>query len=399
MNIIINDMRKLLFWLMMMVFVPSLVVSCSDDDSDSPADSIDIQNVKRILSGEYVAFTKVTVNSVDKTLLDGGCPTRLVFGWDDDSLSVMIPEMKIGNMPFAISYKSNCEIVKLNSWEADEHAGGNDSWIKFVGTNGYVSMGDSLKPNGSSIKGYFNPETKVIEFDIDYNVMNVRTICERQELDVERTRDYDVEMEKYMKELVESKRENGLDILPPSYDIDIPDSPSRDSTPSKGDDNSFISFSAIKGMLTDDIVLNANIFLAGSQKAQDVPTIVNFSWSDDVMTVKLDGLSIGSMPFKLNFRCDCVNKQLSSDDLNNYSPMWFKMEGDNGNVSSVPTMASGSEGKVVCYFNPVTMQIVLNIDFNVAGASASFPNQVIDYSRIDNYDQEIEDFQRNNLNK
>lgn len=388
MNIIINDMRKLLFWLMMMVFVPSLVVSCSDDDSDSPADSIDIQYVKRILSGEYVAFTKVTVNSVDKTLLDGGCPTRLVFGWDDDSLSVMIPEMKIGNMPFAISYKSNCEIVKLNSWEADEHAGGNDSWIKFVGTNGYVSMGDSLKPNGSSIKGYFNPETKVIEFDIDYNVMNVRTICERQVLDVERTRDFDVEMEKYMKALNEMKKENGLDVTPPSNtkdDSDVPSSP-----------GAVVSLNAIKGMLQDDIVLNSDVTVGGRVMAQSVPTIVNFKWSGDVMSVKLENLSIGKMPFALNFSCESQNVEMTEEELSKYSAAWYKFSGNGGAVSSTPSMpsVSGNEGEVVCYFNPSTMQIALNINFNTSGAIASFDSQVIDYTRIDNYDKELVEYQK-----
>lgn len=388
MNIIINDMRKLLFWWMMMVFVPSLVVSCSDDDSDSPADSIDIQYVKRILSGEYVAFTKVTVNSVDKTLLDGGCPTRLVFGWDDDSLSVMIPEMKIGNMPFAISYKSNCEIVKLNSWEADEHAGGNDSWIKFVGTNGYVSMGDSLKPNGSSIKGYFNPETKVIEFDIDYNVMNVRTICERQVLDVERTRDYDVEMEKYMKALNEMKKENGLDVIPPSNtkdDSDVPSSP-----------GAVVSLNAIKGMLQDDIVLNSDVTVGGRVMAQSVPTIVNFKWSGDVMSVKLENLSIGKMPFALNFSCESQNVEMTEEELSKYSAAWYKFSGNGGAVSSTPSMpsVSGNEGEVVCYFNPSTMQIALNINFNTSGAIASFDSQVIDYTRIDNYDKELVEYQK-----
>ncbi len=381
-------MRKLLFWLMMMVFVPSLVVSCSDDDSDSPADSIDIQYVKRILSGEYVAFTKVTVNSVDKTLLDGGCPTRLVFGWDDDSLSVMIPEMKIGNMPFAISYKSNCEIVKLNSWEADEHAGGNDSWIKFVGTNGYVSMGDSLKPNGSSIKGYFNPDTKVIEFEIDYNVMNVRTICERQVLDVERTRDYDVEMEKYMKALNEMKKENGLDVTPPSNtkdDSDVPSSP-----------GAVVSLNAIKGMLQDDIVLNSDVTVGGRVMAQSVPTIVNFKWSGDVMSVKLENLSIGKMPFALNFSCESQNVEMTEEELSKYSAAWYKFSGNGGAVSSTPSMpsVSGNEGEVVCYFNPSTMQIALNINFNTSGAIASFDSQVIDYTRIDNYDKELVEYQK-----
>ncbi|MBQ0156133.1 MAG: DUF4903 family protein [Bacteroidales bacterium] len=150
-------------------------------------------------------------------------------------------------------------------------------------------------------------------------------------------------------------------------------------------------------MLTDNIVLNSNVVVGGTPMAQNVPTIIYFSWSGDVMSVKMKGLSIGNMPFKLSFNCDCTNVQLSSDDLNSYSPIWFKFEGDGGVVSSDPAMVSGSNGNVVCYFNPVTMQIALNIDFNVAGASANFPRQVIDYSRIDNYDQEVEDYQKTNM--
>lgn len=391
--------RNLFFWMLTLLSMSTVLSSCADDAENEEALANDINQklesmVRETLVGDHLLFTKVTVNGVDKTLLDGGCPTRLNFSWDGDSLVVAITDLKIGNMPFAISYQSTAAIRLLNHWEEDEHAGGNEAWFKFVGTNGYVSMGDGLKPNGASIKGYFHPGDNIIEFVIDYNVMNVRTVCERQVLDDPNVGDFDTEMAKYLEELAKYKRENGLDINVPSYDIDGPIY--LDSIPSKGEDR-FISLSAVKGMLTDNIVLDANVVVGGTPMAQNVPTIIYFGWTGDVMSVKMKGLSIGNMPFKLSFNCDCTNEQLSADDLNSYSPIWFKFEGNDGVVSSDPAMVSGSNGKVVCYFNPVTMQIALNIDFNVAGANASFPKQVIDFDRIDNYDQEVEDYQKANM--
>ncbi len=384
-------MRKLLFLLMTLVFSHYLV-SCSSDDDCEDALANEIQSkldimVRESLVGEHVLFTKVTVNSVDKTLLERGCPTRLFFSWKEDSLIVSIPDLKIGNMPFAISYESTCTITLLNNWEEDEHVGGNESWFKFVGTNGSVSTGDGLKPNGSSIKGYFRPATKTIEFVIDYNVMNVRTVCERQTLDDPQIGDFDTEMAKYMEDLLAYKKENGLIVVPtpvpdePSrdYPIVLPDSldffsptDSPDGTPGTGGGmitkpdgikDMVVSLEGVKGMLSGDIVLKSDVMVSGQVMATACPAVMNFDWSEDVMTLKIDNLHFGKMPFAINFSCDCKRVNLSYDDLANYSSLWYKFEGNYGVVSSDPEFIEGNEGVVRCYFDPLTVQIALYIDF------------------------------------
>lgn len=362
-------MRNILILFLIVFHFSFFLSSCSEDDEEV-AETIKFNGFPQ-LDGEYVVFTKVSVNGVDKTLLDEGCPTRLVFGLQDDSLSVCIPEMKIGNMPFAISFKINCNFVRLNSWEIDEHSGGNWEWLKLEGHYGYVSTGDGLKPNGSSIKIFFQPDLNIIEFSIDYNVMNVRTECERQELDVYRTRDYDKEMEKYMEKLADVKKESGLDVLPPSYDRDIP----SDSK----EENSIVSAEGIKGILSGDIVLNADVKLGGQYVTQSFPTTINFEWNNDVMTIKIDDLQIGRMPFAISFLCNCSVVELNDEDLSVYSPSWYKLAGVNGIVSSNPDVVSGNQGEAICYFNPRTMEMVLNVDFKTSGAIAEFPRQQIKF--------------------
>lgn len=335
------------------------------------------------LQGDYVIFTKVTVNGVDKTLLETGCPTLMNFSWDGDSLSVYIPEMQFGNMPFAISFKANCAVTMLNSWEADEHAGGNGSWVKFVGKYGYVSIGDGLKPNGSSITGYFNPITNVIEFVIDYNVMNVRTVCERQELDIKKERVYAEEKSKYEKALADAKRQNGLDLSTPTApdrnDDSLDDSldvPTKNYTII----GAVISLEAVKGILMGDIALSTDVSVGGSQVASDVTATYIFSWSGDVMTIKISDLQIGKMPFAINFSSDCNAAELTEEEKADYYS-WFKFEGRSGVVSANPenALVSSTTGVSVCYFNPTTMEMVMNIDFNTAGASAVCPRQKIKF--------------------
>lgn len=402
-------MRKLLFGILMSVILPSFLNSCGDnDEGESPlaydeALSDSTSEIRKILSDDYVIYTKVTVNGVDKTLLDGGCPTHVTLSWDGDSLSFSIPEMKIGNMPFAISFKANCEVTKLNSWEEDEHAGGNGAWLKFVGNYGYVSTGDGLKPNGSSIKGYFNPSTKVVEFVIDYNVMNVRTTCERQVLDVERTLDYETELAKYVEDLTQYKKDNGL------YDYNITPTPTKgDLTGGNGlpddvditigsGDRFAISVEAIKGMLSGDIVLNSTVTVNGNVMAESFPTLYNFSWSGDVMTLKITDMSVGKMPFAISFSCICDLKGYASDSETGST--WCLIEGTGGVVSSNPAMISGNEGTVKCFFDPLNLRIIMNSDFNVFGASASCAEQTIDYSRADNYEAELKNYQSSSASK
>ncbi len=125
--------------------------------------------------------------------------------------------------------------------------------------------------------------------------------------------------------------------------------------------------------------MNADVKVGGQHVTQSSPTTINFEWNSDVMTIKIDDLQIGRMPFAISFLCNCSVVELNDEDLSVYSPSWYKLAGVNGIVSSNPDVVSGNQGEAICYFNPRTMEMVLNVDFKTSGAIAEFPRQQIKF--------------------
>ncbi len=212
-------MRKFLFLMMMVVSLLSMLIACSDDEDAEPAKQNDqnppAQNdtvpsvptdtvpavivdsfptVKQLLDDSMVVSTKVVVNGEDKTLVPTGCPTIVDFAWEGNNMVFRVPELKIGNMPFSISFEAMCNVAKVND---DAHVG---DWYSFTSYDATVVMMTPQK-NGASMKGYVNPTTKEIEFAIDYNVMGAKTDCERQTIDTGRLANFAEEMQKYVAEM------------------------------------------------------------------------------------------------------------------------------------------------------------------------------------------------------
>jgi hypothetical protein len=195
----------------------SLCACGSDDDlKGEAADSQNVEQARSFLDGNNVIYTVVTINGVNKTLLDGGCPAIYNFKWnnsDRNTCTVELLKMNVGEMPITINFRINVKAVQLNSWEKDEYKG--NGWIKLAGDNGTLWFGDgdgsdaSVTEN-SSLKGYYNVNTHEINFIIDYNSMNVKSECPLQTIDKSNVSKFDSLKAQYEKDLAEYKKQHGL---------------------------------------------------------------------------------------------------------------------------------------------------------------------------------------------
>lgn len=208
-------MKKLYFLFSLLMATVIGLSSCESDDSltnEPPAQEY-IDKAKEILNGDIVLSTKATMNGVDKTLLESGCPTKFNFSWREDGMMVLdLSDFTVGAMPFAITFRCATKFMNLNSWEQDEYPG--DGWVKFVGTDGNVTTsGDDAEDNqegsGARVDGFLNVNTNQVEFIVDYNMMNVRTETFLQTIDKTRIDRFEEEFSQYEKDLEEAKKEQG----------------------------------------------------------------------------------------------------------------------------------------------------------------------------------------------
>lgn len=199
-----------------LLFMAALVTSsCSSDDeitSEPPADEY-LAKAKTVLNGDIVLSTKATMNGVDKTHLENGCPTKFNFTWnEDDTMTISLTDFTVGAMPFAVTFICRTKFLNLNSWDKDERP--ESGWVKFQGKDGNVTTAgtdasDNKKGSGATVEGYLNVETNEIEFIINYNLMNVRTETFQQEIDKTRIDRFETEFEQYEKDLLQWKKDNG----------------------------------------------------------------------------------------------------------------------------------------------------------------------------------------------
>lgn len=170
---------------------------------------------KETLKDSIVLNARAMMGTVNKTLLEQGCPVKYYFAWkNDDTMNIQIRAFTVGKMPLRIWYTVNVKIMQLNTWEKQEYTG--PGWIKFHGDNG-LTLYDALTAeyedgnggNGSST-GYFNAETKEIEFITNFNVMLMSTDVYRQKIDYSRMATYDEDFAQYERDLARYKEEHGL---------------------------------------------------------------------------------------------------------------------------------------------------------------------------------------------
>lgn len=189
--------------------------SCSSDEKitqEPPAEEL-VAKTRGLLTGDIVLSTHATMNGVNKTLLDTGCPTKFNFTWpESDKMKVSLNNFSVGKMPLVVNFRCNVSFMQLNTWEKDTYKG--TGWIKFYGTDGETfsedGEGSSTTVKGSAVTGYFNVDTRQINFIVDYNMMNVRSECFLQTIDKTRIDRYEEEFEQYEKDLQKYKEEHGL---------------------------------------------------------------------------------------------------------------------------------------------------------------------------------------------
>lgn len=216
-------MRKLNLILLPLLLAPLFFSSCEKDEKEAPADASQIELAKEILKGDIVLSTTATLQGVDKTLLEGGCPSMFTFTWDktdlwtpsdpDNAMLLKLDEFIVGNMPMAVWFFVEAKFMELNKWEKEEYTG--DGWLKFKGQDGVATSSDSTNMDesdgfGGSAIGYINVQTKEVEFLIDFNLMNVRSHSFLQKIDKDRIKNYEEELADYERRLAEYKEANGL---------------------------------------------------------------------------------------------------------------------------------------------------------------------------------------------
>lgn len=194
-----------------------LTVSCSSDEELKRADAdINLVNeAKSFLQGDIILNTHAFMGNVNKTLLPTGCPTKFNFTWsntDPQSFTISLLDFTVGKMGMIINFNCAVKTMQLNSWEKKEYKG--DGWIKFYGENGSVSGEDAKgvpsQATGSIVKGYYNVMTHQINFIVNYNMMNVRSVCFQQTIDKNRIKTYEKDFKKYEEDLKKYKEEHGL---------------------------------------------------------------------------------------------------------------------------------------------------------------------------------------------
>lgn len=218
--------KKLHFIPVLLLLLTALVAfSACKKHVVKPVKNSDVEKVKQVLTGEIVLSTRAKIGEEDRTLLPTGCPIKYEFKWNnDDTMTVVLKEFSVGNMPFVIYFSCRSKILTLNSFEKQDAKFQGEGWVKFSGENGKIVAAEKGKiaaaekdlatkkeeKSGASILGYFNTNTQEIEFSINYNMMNVTSQCFRQKIDKTRIDRYEEEFAQYEKDLAAEKKKRGI---------------------------------------------------------------------------------------------------------------------------------------------------------------------------------------------
>lgn len=187
------------------------------DDTDETLTQEQKDAATSALEGDMVVSAHASVNSVDKTLLDGGAPCMFHFEKTGDGrLTMSQDNFKIGNMPFGICFKIEVELKPLLSLESQVIG---DGWIRIEGKRGRISVDgrmpdsavdESVTGDGSTVTGYVNPATSKIQMSVTYAMSLVRLRVPEQAIDPSRVENFEAEKAKYEEDLEEYKKSHGL---------------------------------------------------------------------------------------------------------------------------------------------------------------------------------------------
>ncbi len=206
-------------WIAAVLFTLSLLslFSCTADEeiTQTPVSDEYLTAARELLQDSIVLNATAMQGTVNKTLLDEGCPLKYYLNWrSQDTLNIQIKEFSVGKMPVTIWFTINCKFMQLNTWEKDEYTG--EGWIKFQGSGGntvYTAIDDDYTDGdggAGSVQGYLNVKTQEIEFVTNFNVMNMSSDVYLQKIDPTRMDRFEEEFEQYEKDLAEYKKEHGI---------------------------------------------------------------------------------------------------------------------------------------------------------------------------------------------
>lgn len=191
--------------------------ACKADEeiTQEPVADESLRIARESLQDSIVFNARAMMGTVNKTLLERGCPVKYHFKWrDDETLNMQILHFTVGKMPLTISFTINLKFMQLNTWEKQEYTG--SGWIKFQGFSGVTVMNANTdgyedgEGGSGTVTGYFNAETKEIEFVTAFNVMNVTTDVYLQTIDYSRMATYEEDFRQYEEDLAKYKEEHGL---------------------------------------------------------------------------------------------------------------------------------------------------------------------------------------------
>ncbi|MDR0560152.1 MAG: DUF4903 domain-containing protein [Prevotellaceae bacterium] len=190
---------------------------CKADEeiTQTPVADESLRIARESLKDSIVFNARAMMGTVNKTLLERGCPVKYYFKWKtDETVNMQIIHFTVGKMPVTISFSINLKFMQLNTWEKQEYTGA--GWIKFQGANGITIMNANTDGyedgtgGAGTVTGYFNAETKEMEFVTSFNVMNMSTDVYLQKIDYSRMATYEQDFRQYEEDLARYKEEHGM---------------------------------------------------------------------------------------------------------------------------------------------------------------------------------------------
>ncbi len=208
-----------LSFLLSLLIITLTLPACTTDDDDTLSQA-QIDATRSILSGDIVVSAHATVNGVDKTLLDSGAPAKFSLSPADPSTTIHLYQnnFQLGKMPFPISLGIDLTISPLLSLESGMFS--ESGWVRFHGRRGVISITGQLPAttvdttqsgDGTTITGYVNINTREIQFNISYAMMNVEVAVPRQTIDPTRADNYEDEVRQYEDDLNQYKKDHHLE--------------------------------------------------------------------------------------------------------------------------------------------------------------------------------------------
>ncbi len=174
-----------------------------------------IESAKTFLTGKVVLSAHAFMSEKNLTGLETGAPMMYNFEWKaDNTLLLKLDGFSVGKMPLKLFFNADLKPVPENQWEKTEMPG--DGWIKLYGDNGVTSL-SPISPNmpkmpggtGGKVTMFVNAETHEIQFNLDFNLMSVKSEVFRQKVDPERVKNFEAEKKKFEEDYAAWKKAQG----------------------------------------------------------------------------------------------------------------------------------------------------------------------------------------------